>query len=73
MLLAEALSSFHFKGDHFVTLNQVRNDFCFHDCFYSIACRIFPSLSVNSTSLNSTLSPVLPAGEEHTGFDLPVL
>ena len=34
MLLAEALSSFHFKGDHFFTLHKCTDDFSFHGSFY---------------------------------------
>lgn len=33
VLLAKALSSFHFKGDHFITHHQIVHDLSLHSCF----------------------------------------
>jgi len=44
MLLAEAFPSFHFEGDHFVTLNKIADDLCFHHSFHCAACSNFTSV-----------------------------
>lgn len=38
VFLTEAFSSFHFKGDHFISLYEVAQDFCFHSGFHRITC-----------------------------------
>lgn len=38
MFFTETFPSFHFEGDHFITLHQVADDFCFNYSFHSAAC-----------------------------------